>query len=279
MKIMKRLLLFFTFLLCIPFTSIHASSDIYVEDTYGKLTSEEISQLQSFAKEVSDTYQFGVYARIIEDRSGYSYNNMDYFSEQYYSENDLGYGSTSDGVLLLITFSEEGGTYQVMIPPSSNQDMFTLDGMDLMDDAAYSSLRNQDFYQAVYDYIEEAESLMAYYSSNGKAYGSNYGYEPEVQTDNTNIKYASVLGIPPIAALLTVLGLKSKHKTKFTATTASNYVPNNGLHLTNQREMFLYQTVTRVPLPRNDDGGGGGVSPGGSHFSDGGGMHSGGGHF
>ena len=280
MKIMKKIILFFVFLLFIPFTTVHASSDVYVEDTYGKLTSEEVTELQNYAKEISDTYQFGVYARIIEDTTGSSYNNMDEYSERYYSQENLGYGDTSDGVLLLITFSEEGGTYQVMIPSSSDQKMFSLDGLDLMDNAAYSSLKNQDFYQAIFGYIERADSLMSYYESHGVAYGSNYGYELTVQ-DSTNIKYASVFGIPPIVALLTVLGLKKKHKTKYTATTATNYVPQNGLHLTNKRDMFLYQTVTRVPLPHDDGdhGGGRGMSPGGSHFSSGGGMHSGGGHF
>lgn len=280
MKIIRNMIVFCALFLCIPFTSIHASSDVYVQDTYGVLTSEQTTSLQQLAKEVSEKYSFGVYARIIQDASGESYDYMDDFIEEYYSMEDLGYGDTSDGVLLLITFTDEGGSYQVYIPGNANQEMFTLDGMDQMDQAAYASLKEHNYEQAIHDYIEKAQYLMNYYEEHGEAYGSNYGNDYNYAvTDNTNINLFIMFVVPVIIALIVVLVLKSKHKTKHIAVTANNYVTQNGLHLTNQRDMFLYQTVTRTPIPQHDDHDSGGSSPGGSHFSSSGGMHSGGGHF
>ncbi len=281
MKIIRNIVLFCTLFLCIPFTSIHASSDVYVDDTYGVLTSEQIVSLQQYAKQVSDTYSYGIYARIIQDETGESYDYMDDYIENYYASENLGYGDSNDGVLLLITFSNEGGSYQVYIPGNANQEMFTLDGMDRMDSAAYVSLKEHNYEQAIHDYISEAESLMTYYNEHGEAYGSNYDYDydnGEIYHEDTSTKKLLTFVVPPIIALIVVLILKSKHKTKRIATSAFNYVNENGLHLTNQRDMYLYRTVTRTPIPRDDHDHGGG-SPGGSHFSSSGGMHSGGGHF
>lgn len=282
MNTIKKIILCLILLLCKPYTIIHASNDVYVEDTYGVLTEEETNQLQKAASEVSNHHQFAVYARIIQDDSGESYDYMDSYIEDYYENNNLGYGDTSDGVLLLITFTDEGGSYQVYIPGNANQEMFTLDGMDQMDDVAYQSLKQHDYYQAINDYIEKADSLMNYYETNGEAYGSNYDYDSEYYSeveDDDFMHYLPSFIAPPVIGLIVVLVLKSKHKTKHIAVTANNYVPRNGLHLTNRRDMFLYQTVTRTPIPKDDDHHGGGSSPGGSHFSSSGGMHSGGGHF
>lgn len=272
MKTIRNMILLIALFLLIPFTPIHASSDVYVEDTYGALSQEEVDELNAYAAQIADQYKFGVYARIIEDSTEQSYDDMTNFIEKYYTDESLGYGNTDNGVLLLITQCSKGGSYQVYIPYCDKQSMFSLDGMDIMDSAARSGLYEHDYYSAIRDYIKEADGLMAYYSENGEHYGSNYD-EP---ADSTPIKKGITFGLPPIIALITVLAQKSKHKTKAIATTAHSYVPGNGVHLTNSRDMFLYESVTRAPIPKHDDND---SSPGGSSFSSSGGMHSGGGHF
>ena len=252
MKTIRNMILLIALFLLIPFTPIHASSDVYVEDTYGALSQEEVDELNAYAAQIADQYEFGVYARIIEDSTEQSYDDMTNFIEKYYTDESLGYDNTDNGVLLLITQCSKGGSYQVYIPYCDKQSMFSLDGMDIMDSAARSGLYEHDYYSAIRDYIKEADGLMAYYSENGEHYGSNYD-EPAYSTP-----------------------IKSKHKTKAIATTAHSYVPGNGVHLTNSRDMFLYESVTRAPIPKHDDND---SSPGGSSFSSSGGMHSGGGHF
>lgn len=280
MKYIKKLLLICSLFLFIPFIQINASSNVYVEDTYGSLNEEEISYLNSYAQQISEQYGFGVYARIISDANNSFYNNTDAYIEEYYENESLGYGDTQDGVLLLIGFTPSNeGTYQVYCPYENKY--ITLDGLDQLDEAAYNSLKGRDMYNAIYDYLETARELMNYYEEYGETYGSNYGgYQGETKQDTTGVKWGFTLGIPPIAGLLTVLGLRSKHKSKAKAVSANNYIPQGGVQLFNARDMFLYQTVSRMPIPRNDGPrGGGGVSPGGSHFSSSGGMHSSGGHF
>lgn len=189
MKTIRNMILLIALFLLIPFTPIHASSDVYVEDTYGALSQEEVDELNAYAAQIADQYEFGVYARIIEDSTEQSYDDMTNFIEKYYTDESLGYDNTDNGVLLLITQCSKGGSYQVYIPYCDKQSMFSLDGMDIMDSAARSGLYEHDYYSAIRDYIKEADGLMAYYSENGEHYGSNYD-EP---ADSTPIKKASHL--------------------------------------------------------------------------------------
>ena len=135
---MKRMLHIITaFLLClltITPLSIHAGSDVYVSDTYGVLSQEEVNALNAKAQQISDEYQFGVYAHILYDDA--SYDDIWSYIEQYYADQDLGYENTSDGILFLITQSSQGGSYDIYIPALSNQSYFTIDGLeDIQDDA------------------------------------------------------------------------------------------------------------------------------------------------
>lgn len=266
---LKKLLIILTLFLCIPFTQIHAGSDVYVEDTLDVLTYNDKQNLEVKAKEISDKYHFGVYAYFIYDDTGESYDYMDSFIEEYYSDHDLGYGDTSDGVLLLITQTSQGNTYQVYVPGNADQSAFTLDGMNHLDDAAYSYLREHEYYDACDSYLDEVEELFEYYNEYGEAYGDN-----EAGFDSNDLSYAILFVLPPIIALIIVLIMKSKNKTSRVALEAHDYIPENGVNITNSRDFFLYRTTHRTPIHHDEPHG-----DGGAHFSSSGGMHSGGGHF
>ena len=145
---MKRILHIFTALmlcsLSITPLSIHAGSDVYISDTYGVLSQAEVDQLNAQAQQISDQYQFGVYAHILYDDA--SYDDIWGYIEQYYAEQDLGYRNTSDGILFLITQSSQGGSYDIYIPAASNQSYFTIDGLeDIQDDAELMAIFQRTF--------------------------------------------------------------------------------------------------------------------------------------
>lgn len=266
---LKKLFLSLAIFLCIPLMQVHAGSDVYIEDTLDVLTFNDQQNLEEKAKELSDKYGYGFYAYIIYDETGVSYDDMDSYIETYYSSKDLGYGDTHDGVLLLITQSDRGGTYQVYVPGNADQSAFTLEGIETLDSAAYFYLSEHEYYDACMAYLEKAEDLFEYYNEYGEAYGDN---DVNGQGGST-LAAICTFGLPPIIALIIVLIMKSKNKTKEIASDAVNYIPKNGVDITNSRDFFLYRTTTRTPI-HHDDGNGGGA-----HFSSSGGMHSSGGHF
>ena len=171
---MKRILHIFTALmlcsLSITPLSIHAGSDVYISDTYGVLSQAEVDQLNAQAQQISDQYQFGVYAHILYDDA--SYDDIWGYIEQYYAEQDLGYGNTSDGILFLITQSSQGGSYDIYIPAASNQSYFTIDGLEDIQDDAEEGLFEHDYYKAIDTFLDKTEEHLAYYNQHDYPWSS-----------------------------------------------------------------------------------------------------------
>lgn len=277
---MKRILHIFTALmlcsLSITPLSIHAGSDVYISDTYGVLSQAEVDQLNAQAQQISDQYQFGVYAHILYDDA--SYDDIWGYIEQYYAEQDLGYGNTSDGILFLITQSSQGGSYDIYIPAASNQSYFTIDGLEDIQDDAEEGLFEHDYYKAIDTFLDKTEEHLAYYNQHDYPWssateGAVY-YDAETGRSVSGFAVAAGIIIPFVVACIVVAVNASKHRTKHTATDAAEYIPSYGqLQLTRHTDMYLYRTQSRTKIPHEEshDGGGG--------FSSSGGMHSGGGHF
>lgn len=277
---MKRILhIFIALMLCslsITPLSIHAGSDVYISDTYGVLSQAEVDQLNAQAQQISDQYQFGVYAHILYDDA--SYDDIWGYIEQYYAKQDLGYGNTSDGILFLITQSSQGGSYDIYIPSASNQSYFTIDGLEDIQDAAEEGLFEHDYYKAIDTFLDKTEEHLAYYNQHNYPWSSategTVYYDPETGRSVSGFAVAAGIIIPFVVACIVVAVNASKHRTKHTETDAAEYIPSYGqLQLTRHTDMYLYRTQSRTKIHHEEshDGGGG--------FSSSGGMHSGGGHF
>ena len=279
---MKRMLHIITaFLLClltITPLSIHAGSDVYVSDTYGVLSEDEVNTLNAKAQQISDEYQFGVYAHILYDDA--SYDDIWSYIEQYYADQDLGYENTSDGILFLITQSSQGGSYDIYIPALSNQSYFTIDGLEDIQDDAEEGLFDHDYYEAIDTFLDKTQEHLAYYSQHDYPWsnqtdGAVY-YDPKTGRSVSGFALILAVIIPFVVACIVVAVNASKHRTKHTATDAAEYIPSYGqLQLTRHTDMYLYRTQSRTKIHHEDNNGGGG----GGGFSSSGGMHSGGGHF
>lgn len=258
--------------------SVQAGSDVYVSDTYGVLTEEEVEKLNKKAQTISEKYDFGLYSHVLYDDS--SYFGIWNFAEEYYAEQDLGYGNTSNGILFIITQSKYGGSYNVYVPATSNQDYFTIEGLDSIEDYAEKHLLDHDYYRAIDTFLDKTEEQLEFYQIHGTAWtkeadGTMY-YDPDTGRSIRKKHVLIGLGLSFGIAILLVIYNSTKHKTKRTAIDAGQYIPSSGqLRLTRRTDMYLYQTESRTLVKSDSDSGGGG----GGGYSSSGGMHSSGGHF
>lgn len=123
-------------------------------------------------------------------------------------------------------------------------------------------------------FLEKAAKQCAYARKNN-SYGTikeeRKGFQPDI------FGIAAVLAAV-ISGMTTGIRAK-KHKERHVATEANRYIVPGTINLHRNRNVFVSQYVTRVPIPQEkDQGGGGGFTT--THTSSGGGTHSGhGGHF
>lgn len=244
---------------------IHGDSTVYVQDDAGLLTQKDVEQLNAQAQQLSDTYKTGVYIRTVQDKS--SYDDIYTYTENYYTENNLGYGDTSDGVLFLIAMSSEGGSYDVYFPGNASEKKISADGVNMAAEDAVPYLQDHEYREACDTYLNSISEQLSYYEENGKA---EVYTEESHETSNT-FRYILIFGLPAVIALVVILVMLSMNKTKHTATTAQQYIVKNGVHMNTIQDIFLYRTETREPLPKND-------SSSSNFTSSSGGSHSGG-HF
>lgn len=277
-KLLKTISAFVLCVLALAPVKIHAGSDVYISDTYGVLTDDQLQELSQRAQQISDQYQFGVYAHILYDED--SYDDIWSYIENYYEQEYLGYGDTRDGILFLITQSSRGGSYDIYIPAVSNQSYFTIDGLEAIQDEAEDGLFEHDYYRAISDYLDETEHYLAYYNIHDypwsqQSSGAVY-YEPETGKAISGISIALGVLIPLLIAIIVVAVNASKHRTKHERHDAYEYIPENGeLRLRTRTDIYLYRTESRVKVHHDNPSSTGG----GGFTSSSGGMHSGGGHF
>ena len=267
MKRIIRILFCFLFIsFFLPFQNIHAEDNTYVTDDAGLLPEDEVRSMNQKAEELSDQYGFGVYIHTVQDET--SYDDIYSYTENYYTENSLGYNGTADGVLFLIAMSSQGGSYNIYSPGNVTEKKISTDGVSMADDALKPYLQAHDYNKACEAYLDSISSQLSYYEENGVA----ETYEDRSTETSGTLRYLLMFGLPLTVALITVLVMLSLNKTKKKATTAEQYISENGVHMNTIQDIFLYRTETRTPLPQNNSSSSSGFT------SSSGGSHSGG-HF
>lgn len=265
MKRIIKILICFLLLILMP-VRIHAGSDEYVKDDAGLLSQDEIQSLSEEAQQLSDQYGYGVYIRTVNDES--SYDDIYTYTENYYTDNSLGYGETADGILFLIATSSQGGSYDIYIPGDVSEKMISIDGVGMISDHVKTYLQAHDYNKACESYLDNVSDQLSYYEENG----TPQPYEEGSTESSGTLRYLLIFGLPLLVALIVVLVMLNMNRTKHKATTAKEYITKNGVHMNTIQDIFLYRTETRTPLPQNDN------SSSSTFTSSSGGSHSGG-HF
>ncbi len=265
MKKILKIIMYILPALWISLLTIHAGSTVYVQDDAGLLSQEDVEQLTTEAQKLSDTYETGVYIRTVNDDS--AYDDIYTYTENFYTDHDLGYGDTSDGVLFLIAISSQGNSYDIYFPGNASEKKISTDGVNMAAEDAVPYLRDHEFRDACDAYLNSISEQLSYYEENGTA----MEYAEENTQSSGAFRYILIFGIPAIIAFIVILVMLSMNKTKHKAETARQYIVKNGVHMNTIQDIFLYRTETREPLPKN-------TSSSSNFTSSSGGSHSGG-HF
>ena len=189
------------------------------------------------------------------------------YAADIYDYGDYGYGQSNDGILLLIVMDD---SYVGMTSTGGGRNVYTERVQNEIRKSITPYLSAGDYEKAFTMFAELCSDAKLSYD-NGESYASDAGDYSEEMPVSVLIIASAVIGL--IAALITVLVMRSKMKSVRSRNEAADYVREGSFNAAGN-EIFLYRTVDRREKPRDND------SHGGSHTgSSGVGHTSTGGHF
>ncbi len=219
----------------------------------------EESRLREKLDEISTRQGLDVVVVTVEDTGGKS--AMAY-ADDFYDYN----GYAPDGILLLIGMEER----EWWISTSGyGITAFTDDGIDYISERILSDLSDGCYTDAFDTYAELCDAFIDQARS-GEPF--DYGNLPKEPFDfGASLLLALIVGV--VVAFIVTASMKAKLKSVRPAKEADRYVKQGSMNITSSRDLYLYRTVRRIPIPKETSGGGGSST----HRSSSGRSHGGGG--
>lgn len=252
-------------ILCVTMvTPAFAASDMpRLADNAGLLTDTEQSELLEKLNEISERQQVDVVVVTADTLDGKT--PMDY-ADDFYDYNGYGFGAEHDGILLLVSMEDRDWWISTC---GFGITAITDDGIDYISDKFLTYLKDENYAKAFSTYAELCDEFIAQ-AKTGKPYdGDNMPKQPF-----ETLKWLLIsMGIGLVVALIVTGSMKGKLKSVKQQSAAADYVKANSMYVTESRDMFLYNTVTRTEKPKSSSSSGGSST----HSSSSGQTHGGGG--
>lgn len=228
--------------------------------------SELVEELDKFSE--LDEMDFTIYTT-----EGLGEWNVEDYAEHIFDIYGYGYGENEDGILLVV--SMEYSDFDIYVHGQA-ENVFTAETREYIASQFVSYLSSGEYKQAFSEYIYLSELCI----SNPEYIETQVDeYETTADLSARPDKMPAKVGLVAIVigvgiAVFIVLKMVSKLKNVRYQKDADSYVVAGSMNVTESRDMFLYNTVTRTAKPKDNNNGshsGGGFSSssgsGGSHTS------------
>lgn len=221
----------------------------FVTDEAGLLSDQEWSKLEARAEEISLKYKCGVYIILLNDFTGYTYDDSVYeAAKTLYQEYSLGYGTERSGELLLLSMAKRDYT---LIAYGYGNTAFTDFGKDKLSEVFLDDFDDDNWYSGLSDYLDKSESMLK---------SARAGRPLDVDSDPlivmAGIGISLLVGC--VAAFVVTVWLSDcLMKSVSAKTEADAYLTAGSVEITGREDHFTYTTETRTKIERDSDSGGG----------------------
>ena len=295
-RIKKSLNCLIMFLLCF-YTFCHTSfaAEVKVYDLANLFTLDEVEALEKEANSLAQTYQIDVGIVTTDDANGKS--AMEY-ADDFYDENDFGYGNAKDGLLLLIDMDNR----EVYISTSVlGEEYFTDLRISNMLDSTYNYVSNGDYYNAASDFLVQVKNYLDKgiisnqysterpFSDPREDYNDPYMQEispqrkPFTTSSGTPLTTQSILlsvAASLLGAFLIAIVIRTAVHYSYKnprCTTPQTRPDDLSIRYTEKEDRFVTSHTTRVKIQTDTNGGHGSSGRSSTHSSSSGRSHGGGG--
>ena len=266
-KIVLTLLFSLVLCLCIA-TPAFAQTDGFaseyerVQDLAGLLSDNEEASLVTKLNELSERQKMDIIVLTTDTLNGKTPRD---YADDIYDYSNFGYGESKDGALLLISIEDNDWYISTC---GYGITVFTDAGIEYIGNQIKGDLSDSNFAGAFDKFAYLCDEFITQ-ARNGEPY--DVKNLPKEQLSFIWIPIAIVAGF--ILSLITVGRMKAKLKTVRFQPAANSYMKAGSMNITENRDLFLYNTVTRTAKPKDNDSGGGSST----HTSSSGSTHGGGG--
>ena len=224
----------------------------YVNDQDNILSEPVEVKLEEEIAKLSQLYDCDI--AIVTFKDFNDNNFMEFVNDYYYQQ-----GFSSDGIIYAV--SSNYGYVQVNTHGKIQHSVNNY-GTDYMIEKISPILSDGNYDKSALKFIEIADQFLLEAQS-----GVPYDYDNTIITLNQKLFYLLVcVVISLIIAGAIIYSMKQSMNTAKAVDTAHDFVDKNNIITNNNSDIFLYSTLTRVPIPKktSSGGGGGGGSSGGS---------------
>lgn len=259
--------LLFALVLClctaIPTFAADGFADEYsrLSDMADLLTDSEDEALLKKLDEISLRQKMDVVIVTANDLDGYS--SASEYADDIYDSCNFGYGENRDGLLLLISMEDHDWAISTC---GYGITAFTDFGIDYIGDQMTPDLSDSNYAAAFNTYVSLCDKFITQ-ARDGSPFDK--GNLPREPLSMIWIPISIVIGV--VISLIIVGCMKGKLKTVRYQAAANSYLKKDSLAITESSDLFLYRTVSRTEIPKNNDSGGSST-----HTSSSGTTHGGG---
>jgi len=222
-----------------------------ISDVAGLLTESEWETLERQAREMTETYGFGVYAIAVDDYEDFVYGDVNDAAEMLYEEYSLGEGEDRDGLLLLLSMAERD--YSLHVNGDFGEYAFTGYGREEMAEFFLDDFGDDDWYDGFSDYLTWCGNYLEAANDGEPFSKDNPPMDAAGRTSAILIRMAVILLLPLAIAFIVILVLIAKMKSVAAATQAASYIKGN-LVLTGQQDRYTHSTQIRQKV-KSESGG------------------------
>lgn len=228
------------------------------------LDDSEKSALLSKLDEISERQQLDV---VVVTVNGLDGKTPEAYADDFYDYNNYGFGTGKDGVLLLISMEERDWH---ITTTGFGITAFTDKGIKYIEKQFKPDLSDGDYYEAFEEFANQCDSFITQ-AKTGKPYDS--GNMPKSPFPvGSAIVMGLIIGL--VVAFVATSIMRGKLKSVRMQPSASDYLKQNSLKVTQRQDVFLYSNVSKIRRETNSSSHGGGSS---THRSSSGSSHGGGG--